>query len=155
MSIEASTEGKALLAKLKSLIKDYAECMDAWEFIKETLQGQTLRHCFAWQTLDEPLPDGTGQKVETAKAVITTDRGLFEFAFSDRKRRYALTRLSGISCVEETRYTDSSQNDRPVPVIRAACHQNSGESRVYCVEGIEDCEDFRAFLRGLRQQLLK
>jgi hypothetical protein len=154
-SIEASAEGRALLAKLKSLLKDYAECMEAWDFIRELLQGQNLRHCHAWGAMDKPLPDGEGEEIETARAVITTDKVLLDFTFNDMKRHYRLTRLSQIAGIEESRYTVTG-SDKPVPAIRAKIHiRDVGESSLYNIRGTEDTEEFRGFLRGLRQQLLK
>lgn len=155
MSFETSPAGRDLLARLKNLIRDYPECMEAWDFIKEALQGQSVKHFFAWATMDEAIPSG-GEPVETTKVLITSDRGFFDFAFSGGRRRCALTRLSMISGIEESGYLENGGGDRPLPAIRARLRRQDGEAaQDYRVQGMEDTELFRDFLRGLRQQLLK
>ncbi len=143
MPLEGSRAGRALLAKLKTYIKDYAASMEAWDFISEALQGQALQNCFAWQATGE-----SGAPV--TMAILTTDRGLFEFAFTGATHQYQLTRLSDICSVREARHNDNG------PTIELRICQSDGQrDRTYCIRGKEETQELREFLHGLRQQLQK
>jgi hypothetical protein len=154
MSLEASNEGRALLAKMKGYIKDYAECMKAWEFIKEALHGRSIKYAFAWQ----PPADSTEAEDEAraTQIAVTTDRGFFAFTFRNRRLEYTVSRLSDIPGMSEVRYNESDEAGMAIPVIEATvCRENLDSNTVYTVRGIEETVEFQSFLRGIRQQLLK
>ncbi len=153
MSLEASNEGRALLAKTKGCIKDYAECMEAWEFLKEALQGRSIKHAFACQA---PADSAEAEdEARTTQIAVTTDRGFFAFTFRNRRLECTVSRLSAISGMSEVRYKEPDEVGMAVPVIEATvCQENPANDTVYTVRGIEETVEFQNFLRGLRQQLL-
>ena len=154
MSLEASTEGRALLAKIKGCVKDYAECMEAWEFIKEALQGRSIKHGFAWQPPTDPAE--AEDEPRTTRVAIATDRGFFAFAFRSRRLEYTVSRLSAIAGMSEVRYTEPDEAGMAIPVIEATIRtENPDDGAVFTVRGIEETVEFQDFLRGMRQALLK
>lgn len=155
MSLEASRQGRALLARMKTYIKDYAECMEAWEFIRESLQERAIKHSFAWQ----PPSESAGSQAEGSAATrvaIITDRSLLDFTFKGRRLECVLARLSAITGMEEVRYTEPDADGMALPVMQATMRrEHPADSSVYTVRGIEEAAEFQEFLAGLRRQLLR
>ena len=154
MSLEASNEGRALLARVKGYVKDYAECMEAWEFIREALQGRSIKHWFAWQP--PAVSTEAEEEPRTTQVAITTDRGFFALTFRNRRLEYMVSLLSAIPGMSEVRYNEPDEAGMAIPVIEATiCRENPAGNTVYTVRGIEETVEFQNFLRGMRQQLLK
>jgi hypothetical protein len=147
---------------LTHFINDREYCTKADSFIKTILSDvQPAPHeitcgCLFWKTKEIPLLALKGDPVDTARALIVYQGGLYEFVFNSMKCHYSICPLRSVHRVERTDYSliIVTQN-AVVPYAEIIIFGKYQFSYRFSVEGHKEMEELDKFLAKLKTAMMK
>jgi hypothetical protein len=147
---------------LARFINDREYSTKADSYIKTTLSDvhpsphEITCDCLFWKTREIPLLNLKGDTVDTTRALIIYQGGLYEFVFNSMKYHYSVCRLNSIHRVERTDYSliIVTQN-AVVPCAEIIIFGKYQFSYRFSIEGHKEVEDLDKFLAKLRTAMMK
>jgi len=147
---------------LSHFIADREYCTTADSFIKTTLSDihpaphEITCDCLFWKTREIPLLALKGDLVDTTRALMISQGGLYEFVFNSMKCHYSFCRLGSIHRLERTDYSliIVTQN-AVVPCAEIIIFGKYQFSYRFSVEGHKEVEELDKFLAKLKTGMIK
>ena len=147
---------------LAHFINDREYSTKADSFIKTIMSDVHLASheiacdCLFWKTKEIPLLALKGDPVDTARALIIYQGGLYEFVFNSMKCHYSVCPLRSVHRVERTDYSliIVTQNT-VVPCAEIIIFGQYQFSYRFSVEGHKEVEELDKFLAKLKTAMMK
>ena len=147
---------------LARFINDREYSTKADSYIKTTLSDvhpsphEITCDCLFWKTREIPLLNLKGDTVDTTRALIIYQGGLYEFVFNSMKYHYSVCRLNSVHRIERTDYSliIVTQN-AVVPCAEIIIFGKYQFSYRFSVEGHKEVDELDKFLEKLRTAMIK